>query len=314
MSKKLYFWTEEQDQILKNNVGKFIRYSYLRRDFLPDKSVDAIGKRARELGLNNPCANSKFTFNRNYFSNPNYRNSFWSGWLAADGCIHIRKGGHKDLSWTMESIDSAFLDMFKKDLDYTGNIYNFYNDGIKYKNKDGENHSRIHLHSLRGMADDLEKNFNIIPNKTYRLGPPILKDIELKLAYLVGYTNGDGCIAFDQKKGVSFRFQGAGKKLIEWCRDLFLSLKIKTPRNRIPSLLDPSGSEACKLFVISGIAALRMYELLKLVPVPVLERKWIRPEIDEYIAAKKLKHPEYFAESIDSIMTRNNIDFSRKFD
>jgi hypothetical protein len=214
----------------------------------------------------------------------------------------------------MESVDSEFLDMFKNDLCYTGNIYNFYNDGIKYKNKKGENHSRIHLHSLRKMADDLEENFNIVSNKTHRLGPPKLKNIELKLAFWVGYLNGDGCLAFCPKqKGLSIRMGSASFHILEWLRNLYLSLEIKTTRNRNPNIIPAPGAPNCKLFVISGIAALRIYELLKLVPVPTLKRKWIRPEVDAYIAEKKLKHPEYFEESVESIMRRNKIDFSKTF-
>lgn len=305
-------WTEEENALLKEKAGKFSSYEEIS-SFFPGRTAEGLKSHARTLGIKNPNANAKYNYNRDYFYKPNYMNCFFAGILAADGCVFDRRGAYRDLTWTLESKDRGLLEIFKKELNYNGEIYDWFNSGEKYKNKKGENHSRIHLHTLRQMGIDLEVNFNIVPNKTLRLGPPNLKDIELKLAYLVGFINGDGCIAFSEKRGPTIRIGGAGIGLLKWCSELFYDLKIRTPRHRKPNVIYAPGTSNCYLFIISNVAAMRMYELLKLVPVPILERKWVRPEIDAYIAEKKLKHPEYFSESIDSILARNNINFSKTF-
>ena len=312
-----YKWTTKEDTLLKRAFKEKRTYDFIKNNYLKNATKDQIKVRSLKLGLkrvkNKRITNQKYSCNLDYFSKPNYMNSFMAGWLAADGCIFVRNNDYKDLSWAMESGDRKFLEIFKNDIGYTGPIYERFNSGIKYKNKEGENHSCLRINSIGKMADDLENNFNIVPNKTLRLGPPNLKDKELCLSYIHGFTNGDGCIAFNEKRGLSIRFSSAGEGILEWIREFYLSLNIKTPRNREPNIIDAPGDSNSQLFIISAIGAYYFYEILKRVPVPTLERKWVRPEIDQWFKEKTEKHPEYFAESVDSVLARNNIDFSKTF-
>jgi len=309
-------WTDREDTLLKRGLNEKQTYKDIKNNYLKHLDIHQIVGRSMRLGFRKTepkrITNQKYTCNLDYFSKPNYINSFMAGWLAADGCIFIRNMHYKDLSWAMESADRKFLEILKEDIKYTGPIYERFNSGIKYINKKGENHSCLRINSIGRMADDLANNFNVVPNKTLRLGPPNLKSKELCLSYIHGFTNGDGCIAFNERRGPSIRFGSSGDGILEWVREFYLSLNIKTPRNRTPNIIKTSCKNA-KLFIIGAVGAYYFYEILKRVPVPILERKWIRPEIDDWFKRKIEKHPKYFEESVDSVLTRNNIDFLKTF-
>lgn len=310
--KSKHEWTNQEDELLRSLIGKHIPYKKILANF-PGKTFHELVGYARRKKYKNPICNFKYSVDRTYFKNPNYLNSYFAGWLAADGMVKVRWDKYYDLAWTMHHEDEKFLDIFKNEIQYSGEIQRIFCTGENYKNKPGEIHSKIYICSVGEMANDLKNNFNVIPHKTHRLGPPNLLSKELCLSYIHGFTNGDGCITFSERRGPSLRYGSAGINILEWIREFYLSLNIKTPRNRTPNVIPCPSSENSKLFIISTVGAYYFFEILKRVPVPILERKWIRPEIDEWFRKKKEKHPEYFLESIEDVMKRNGIDFSKTF-
>lgn len=87
-------WTDEEDKILQENYGK-ISMKDLR--CLLKRSDGAIYSRVKKFHLvGSHSLNRKYERNDNYFSVPNLENSYWAGFLAADGGI-IKDLNHTEL-------------------------------------------------------------------------------------------------------------------------------------------------------------------------------------------------------------------------
>jgi len=78
-------WSEDNIRYLKENYGK-IKAKEIAA--VLGRSYDAIHKKARSLKLiGDRGINRKYTVNHNYFSEVTLENSYWAGFIAADGCI-----------------------------------------------------------------------------------------------------------------------------------------------------------------------------------------------------------------------------------
>jgi hypothetical protein len=307
-------WTTEEENLLKEHCGKHISYKKMVA-YIPTRTALSLQAHARLKGWSNPICNRIYDYDREFFKEPNYINSFFSGWIAADGYVRRRDETYYDFAWEMKSEDEEFLFLLKKVLNYNGPVDKFFDTGQIYRSKPGEYHSRIRLNSIGRMADDLKNNFSITPNKTYRLGPPLgLGSIELKIAFLIGVINGDGCVHLNKGGSLGIKVYGSGIGLLKWVKEVFDSLNIFAPRKKKGNnLLDTTESNACKQIGFYGVQAIYFYELVKKCPVPVLKRKWEQQKIEEFIIKLKKERPEWFPETIEQLMLRNNIDFSKTF-
>ena len=135
----------------------------------------------------NPGSRTKFneySCNDNYFSIPTEENSYWAGFIAADGNIHKRT-----LSFGLKHSDIQQIELFKSHIQSESPIKTYntkLNDKIfKF--------SSIAINSEK-ICSDLLRNFNITKNKSLTLEPPPLNDSCLDY-YIKGYICGDGCIS-----------------------------------------------------------------------------------------------------------------------
>lgn len=183
-------WTQEQEEIIKNNYGK-IRYKEL--SLMVDKPIHQIAKKVGELGIKFPAGKNptqvqrgrKTTVNEDFFSIPNSINSYWAGFLAADG--NIRNSRDKlCLSLQISLKDVQHLEKFVSIIQYSGKV-------SKYTRKNGISMCNINIISNK-ICNDLEKNFNLIPKKSLVLKPPNILSDEQKDCFIAGYIDGDGCI------------------------------------------------------------------------------------------------------------------------
>ncbi len=81
-------WTKKEIIILNDNYGKIKFFDLIL--MLPGRTSGAIRRKAYDNGLvaNLSITNKKFvTTNNNFFSVPNTINSYWAGFIAADGCV-----------------------------------------------------------------------------------------------------------------------------------------------------------------------------------------------------------------------------------
>jgi hypothetical protein len=176
-------WSEENIRYLRENFGK-IKAKEIA--VVLGRSYDAIHKKAQSLKLiGDKGINRKYTINDSYFSSINLQNSYWAGFIAADGCIT------KNYIKIMISIkDIKLLRQFKKDIEYTGPIY------ISKKLK----RCSLEFRSSN-IIKDLKTQWNIVEKKSLILKPPKVKLTKANfLAYVKGYIDGDGSIYLEKNK------------------------------------------------------------------------------------------------------------------
>lgn len=129
------------------------------------------------------------TFNNNFFTTNSAESFYWAGFIAADGCVTIKKDKYKDREYRQKVLrinlankDYKHLEKFSDAIDYSGRILSTHN-GMA---------SLVVLRSDK-IFDDLEK-FNIVPCKSliYTFPQWVIKDKNIN-HFMRGYFDGDGC-------------------------------------------------------------------------------------------------------------------------
>jgi hypothetical protein len=147
-------------------------------------------------------AYAKYSFNRNFFSTITPESAYWAGFLAADGNIDtpglaVRIGIHPK--------DIELLNNFKLCTGVEVPIQSKINNG---------NHPFVSLVvSSKDWVIDLEKNFNVVPNKSLILKPPNITDLDLKWHFIRGVFDGDGSVG---KSGTMINFISASPAFFNW--------------------------------------------------------------------------------------------------
>ena len=145
----------------------------------------------------NAISNMKRTkkINHEYFSNINNVNKAWMlGFLAADGTI---RKDRNEIKIGLSSIDREILEKIKEEMDMERNIH----DSIT---GNGFNVSEL-CWSSKQQKEDLKK-YGIVNNKTYLpMHLPNFEDKKLKLAFILGYFDGDGTISISKEYYLRFR-------------------------------------------------------------------------------------------------------------
>jgi len=145
----------------------------------------------------------KYYKREDFFSDNNTLASYWAGFIAADGCIYDNK-----LSIHLNKKDLILLESFKKDISYEGNV-SFYKNTVKLDFRNGR------------LCSDLLRIYNITPSKSLTLLPPNIIDFEMIRSYIVGYIDGDGCIAKynTRKTPVLYLVILGTEQLLKWISD-----------------------------------------------------------------------------------------------
>lgn len=127
----------------------------------------------------------------NVFEELDEYSCYWGGFLAADGNVDSKKR----IRLMLQYDDMGHLEKFKELL---GATY-----AISY-NTDQYNRCSFEF-THRKMCEDLERNFNIVPNKTDKLKFPKHLTVEQLRHYIRGYFDGDGsiCESFSNKNSIT---------------------------------------------------------------------------------------------------------------
>lgn len=259
-------WTKDEDLLIINNYLKIKNKDISN---ILNRTIDAVQQRAAKLGLstNHGRVNKHFV-DSNYFENLNIENCYWAGFIAADGCINKRKMS-KSLAIGLQKLDREHLEKFKSNISFSGNITEI---SRKAFSEEKTYHlSRLEIFDTK-ICDDLERNFNIISNKSLILQPPNLTG-DLALSYICGYSDGDGSIGWGKSatciSGKYFIWQMAGTyQVLDW-------IKTKITEFCSPSC-DISIIKSNNIFTLrySGKEANRICSLFHKFNLPYLERKW----------------------------------------
>ena len=198
-----------------------------------------------------------------FFENPTIRNSYWAGFIAADGNINDKINA---ISIKLKSTDDIILKKFQEDIGHDGQIY--------YYTERGKHSATLRINNAKTYFTHLEKHWNITARKSLTLLPPNLEN-ELALSYIVGYIDGDGYIGITKNNNcktskLELTILGT-EKLLSWIGNTLYEYENKN--------LYIVSKICCKgnYFRLSYISN-RAYKILKLlqdVETPFrLERKW----------------------------------------
>lgn len=168
------------------------------------KGLMALRQRLIDLGVNTKVSQKKYrykiskcsrkyTFNEYYFNIiDNEHKAYWLGFLMADGYNHESKNC---VAIRLQLEDKEILEKFKKELNYTGPIYEFHR--ITAANK--LNRSYCELCLCSPIFSESLSNIGCIQGKTYLLQFPNLRT-DLIQHFIRGYFDGDGCLSITPRR------------------------------------------------------------------------------------------------------------------
>jgi len=143
--------------------------------------------------------------NEKVFDTFTMESCYWAGFIAADGCVFI------DYKKSMYRIS---IHLHKKDIGHVRKFREFLN----CKNKISTNKDSCYIQICsKHMTSSLERNFNIVPNKSLILEPPKKMPKKFISHYIRGYFDGDGHLGY--KKGstsCNFNIASGSEKMLEW--------------------------------------------------------------------------------------------------
>lgn len=210
-----------------------------------------IARRLKDLNLSRAKEH-----NEKFFSVPNLLNSYWAGFIAADGTIgQAYNYDSYKFALILKETDINQLIQFKKDIQAYDSDLCFIKQAHT-KTKKVSCKVGVYLTLTKEEIDDLAK-WGIIKNKTLILEPPTLDlTYEQKLAYIKGYIDGDGSIS----KNGTCTVLGT-KNLLSWIKNTLKITSIVTDYDTIYNLY---------------INVSKLQNINNSIPYRGLERKWSR--------------------------------------
>lgn len=231
---------------------KFKISQYLVKKILKENQIK-IRNRSEQLVIENKKRAKPI--NHNYFSVLNQENSYYLGFIAADGTIrNNNRTNCNEIKIGLSAIDKNFLEEFKARIQSECKIR-------EYITSNGFNCVSFTFSSEQ-IKQDLKK-YSIVNNKTY-LGIT-MKNIpsNFKLAFIKGYFDGDGSFSFNRntKQGM-IKFTSYTKGILEEINAFFNNTgKIYNKQNR------------CYSLEFSTLPSLKILEQFYLLETPCLKRK-----------------------------------------
>jgi hypothetical protein len=252
-------WTTEQDEYLKQN---FVKSPIEEIKQKLNRNWPTISWRCRKLGLKdvNSYYLRKYSLNTMYFSTPTIQNSYWAGFIAADGCTIKNK---QKLEILIKSTDKNILENFKKDIKFSG--------PIRDRTINNSKLCRIIIKSKQ-IIDDLYNNFNITPKKSLTLLPPSSLNLIQSLAFIRGFIDGDGSIIYTTGKKLCIHFNGT-EKMLKWIISIFNQIN--------PNMIGKqkiSKNKSIYRWSLSGKFAIYFFNILSKLDTYNLYRKWNKKE------------------------------------
>lgn len=275
-------WSKKEDEFLKVNFN-ILAYSQLAKKL--KRTEIAVKNRAKTLKLKRPKG-SRFvngrllSYDHNFFKIPNILNSYWAGFIAADGCVHKTNA----LSIGLGEKDKYLLDRFKKDIGSNHRIHKI----------SGKNHTILgkgcvvgntYIFTIGGgkntFMKDLYNNWNITPQKTHTLQPPNITDPKHIAAYICGYFDGDGWVSRYKTNTVcnnikyyyqcfKMGFCSSNPDILVWIQN---QLKIMLPDLPWKGRLQRSRKLYMLIYTHNKGRKIHQY-LKKIIDIPRLDRKW----------------------------------------
>ena len=212
-----------------------------------------------------------------FFTKPNKTNSYWAGFIAADGNVGRK---NNTLTITLSAKDKEHLSKFSSlvSVNYKPRIFR-----REHNFKAGDFVS-FNLSSPQWKSD-LSQNFGIEPAKTLNIGfPNTLNDRCLK-AFICGYIDGDGCVYVDKARKNRIQLSTCGTlEMLSRMKEFFETEgKVKFTGEQIYS------TKGIYTFMACGNTAMKILGFLYDEKLPLMERKWSR-----YTEQKAIHNPRTY--------------------
>lgn len=213
--------------------------------------------------------------NETFFKEPNRVNSYWAGFIAADGSVSA-----KVLEITLSTKDRKHLEALSTQLNKDYVVKERLSGQTSYS--PGTPYVKMEF-SSKQTVEHLRENFNITRRKTFTLEFPNHLTVEHKKAFVCGYIDGDGHIGLRKGHGGKLQMSICGNE--GFLTDLISFLRedggVDIKNNLYPS-------RRIHAFLCSGRTALGVLGFLYGDDLPVMSRKW-----DVYRRHKDHKFGQY---------------------
>lgn len=191
--------------------------------------------------------------NSEYFSEPSGINSFYAGFIAADGCIRDSNPKRTpSVNITISKEDVALLESF-------ATAVGFKNDMTLSRDK----YLSLTIPS-QAMVDDLAENYKVTARKTLTLEPPVDLDYQNACAFIAGYVDGDGGYYVDERSNRPTMHIKGTYSLLKWMVDF----------TQITQSIPKAKGKNCHGLTLYGDTALHFRAHYIDMALPFLERKF----------------------------------------
>jgi len=248
-------WTKEEDKVILDNYSK-MQYKEIA-ELLPGRTELGVKQRAL-YGLSISKGHERtYSINMEFFKEPTIENSYWAGFIAADGCLTERK---YLVSFGIQANDGYLLDQLAYSCGYNGPIaYSTLSGGYKK--------ASLYLWGVEPWFKDLKKHFNITPRKSLTLEAPNLTEEDHIKAYIRGYIDGDGHIGKDR-----IGFIGT-ESVMEFIKEQFDNWVPSCSYRGLSNVFQGTGENVFR-YKVAGKRAWFILDELLAVKTPSLHRKW----------------------------------------
>jgi len=209
-----------------------------------------------------------------FFAIPNETNSYWAGFIAADGNISNRGN---TLSITLSAKDKEHLQKFSS-LVSNGYSIREYQSEIECGLYDYVSFAL----SSQDWKTNLIQHWGIGPNKTFTITFPDGLSPENTKAFICGYIDGDGCVYVDKNRKNKIQLSICGTlEMLEGMKRFFeVEGGIRFSGEQIYA------TKSIYTFMASGRTAIKVLDFLYDNRLPLMERKWNR-----YLGQKAINNP-----------------------
>jgi hypothetical protein len=203
--------------------------------------------------MSRPVGSTQYYVNDYFFCQPHIINSYWAGFIAADGCLTPDRN---NIRLYISQKDQPHLEKLKETIGFDGPI------------RLSRDCCVLEVYS-RYWRESLEKHYCVTPQKTLTLMPPNNLSYDASLSYIAGYIDGDGWRTQSRNTPV-IGFQGT-EEVVRWITG-FLNMHFPAARNNtVPAKRKDS---ECWQATVYGNRVIEFTRAVLKLDVPVLERKW----------------------------------------
>jgi hypothetical protein len=291
-------YTEEEINFIKSKPENESWPSYYKRCYTGIRTLGCMHTKALNLGIRHKFGNRrKYTYNKDFWKEPNLINSYWGGFFAADGNLSNDTRNRKNHRSGIELsiVDEDHLLSFHKDCGYTGKLY------YRERTKNNKQNKMV-TSSIKCGEDwheDMKRNFSLTPNKTFTLQPPNLTNPEHIKAFIQGFIDGDGHIGYNSRS-VRINISCASKDFLLWVDDRMEEMSrhcnyYNRSKIKLAEVVNPDNGNITYVSNIAGFQAAYIIDEFRKLPLPYLKRKWDKPEVLQFIKESKDKHPTKFS-------------------